>query len=92
MTKITHKQTVDRVVRLEIGHASDIGAASLLDAIIEALTEGGVIEEANIVYMRTDDMRDLIAVDVWVPEQEEKEAAEAETDPHPLQQAPPNID
>ena len=69
--KLRHISTVDRVLRLELGYASDIGPAGLTDAVVEALTKGGVLEEANIFYIRASAPgKELVSIDLWVPESE----------------------
>lgn len=95
--KLRHVQTVDRVLRLEIGFAGELGAAGLTEAIIEALEQGGVLEEAGIVYIRAEAPGErLMAVDIWAPEPEEAEEVEepptkptAEPDEEPTPQ--PNL-
>jgi hypothetical protein len=75
-----HIQTVDQVLRLEIAYSSELGAAGLTEAIIEALDKGGVLEEANVIYFKAEAPgQELIAIDIWAP------------DPEPADVEPPTI-
>ncbi len=77
-------QTVNQVLRLEIGYNNgDIGPASLMDAIEEALKKGEVLDEAGVVYIRGDmPAENFIAVDIWAPDPEN--AVEPPPTPSPL--------
>ena len=76
--KVEHTHTVDRILRLEIGFASDMAPALLSDVIIEALlapfNEHSVIKQARIVYIKSSAPGvPLTAVDIFahVPEPED---------------------
>jgi hypothetical protein len=67
--KSQHIQTVDKILHLEVGFTGELGAAGLTESIIEALTNGGVIEEAGIVYIKAETPGvELQAIDVWAPD------------------------
>ena len=78
---LRHIRTVDQTLTLEIGFGGDMSAASLADAIIEALggparlhfgdtnIDGGVIEAAGVVYVKASANGErLCAIDLWAPE------------------------
>ena len=66
-----HIQTVNQVLRLEIGYNGDIGPASLMEAITEALTKSGVPDEVGVVYIRGDTpAENFIRVDIWASDAE----------------------
>lgn len=76
--KLRHVKTVDRFLNLEVGYASEIGPAGLYEAIVEALEKAGVLDEANIIYIRArSNESNLEAVDLWQPK-------EIEVEPPPL--------
>ena len=66
---LRHVRTVDQTLSLELGFAGDMSAASLTDAIIEALENSSVLEAAGIVYIKaTAPGERLHAIDIWAPE------------------------
>lgn len=72
MAKRRRMQTVDQILQLEIGFNGNLGPAGLTEAIIEALTKGGVLEEAGIIYLKAEAPDEgLVEIDVWAPEPEE---------------------
>lgn len=66
-----HIQTVSQHLTLEVGYASDMRPAGLARAITEALEQGGVLDEARIVYIKAEAPGErFFAFDMWVPEPE----------------------
>ena len=64
-------QTVDQVLRLEIGYNNAMAPASLMEAIIEALERGGILDAAGIIYLRGETpAENLVAINLWAPDVE----------------------
>ncbi len=75
-----HIPTVVLTLQLEIGFAGELGIAGLTEAIIEAMENGGLIDEAGIVYIKASSSHErLSAIELWAPEVEDE--AEAPTIP-----------
>lgn len=83
-----HISTVENHLTIEVGWVGDLGAAGLFDAIVEALKKGGVLDEADVIYLKGEapDSR-LWAVELWVP----KEPEVQEPPPIPQGEIEPNV-
>ncbi len=85
-----HIETINQRLILEVGYASDMGAAGLTAAIREALEKGGVLREAAVVYIRAEAPEErYVHISVWSeePEVEEEQTVDPDAALEALQEA-----
>lgn len=73
-TNTRHIAAVTDWLTIELGFVSDMGTETLYTAVVEALKNGGVLGEAEVVYIRGSGPGILRgAVDIFVPDTDEPE-------------------